>query len=85
MPDLLLAYRPFLDPLPIHELWWALLLPLAFFISFAYKAVRLPEKDLALPRFFRHVAVMTAQIVLAMIALGAAIYAFTEILLPIYA
>ncbi|MGD9693163.1 MAG: hypothetical protein AB7G17_10270 [Phycisphaerales bacterium] len=84
MPDLLLAYRPFLDPLPVHELWWTLLLPLAFFISFSYKAVRLPDHDLAPARFLRHVAVMTAQIVLAMVALGAGIYLFTEVLLPIY-
>ena len=39
----LLAYRPFLDPIDLHQLWWVLILPMAFFTAMAYKAVRAPD------------------------------------------
>jgi hypothetical protein len=37
---MLLAWRPFLDPLNLHEYWWAFLVPLALGVAFTYKAVR---------------------------------------------
>lgn len=35
-----LAYRPFLDPLPVWDYWVWLLLPLSLAISVVYKSVR---------------------------------------------
>lgn len=78
MMTLILAWRPFLDPLNVHEYWWAFLVPLALGISIAYKAVRLHD----LGNYWRQVAVMTAQIILAMVLLGIAMFIFVDYLLP---
>lgn len=69
------AWRPLLDPLNVHELWWALLIPMSLGIAVIYKAVRLRT----LERYWREVAIMTTQIVLAMILLGLAVYVFIEV------
>lgn len=68
------AWRPFLEPLDLHALWWVLLIPLALGVSVVYKAVRVRD----MRRYWREVVIMTAQIVLAMILLGAAVYLFIE-------
>lgn len=81
MMNLLLAWRPFLDPLNVHELWWAFLLPLALGISIAYKAVRLHD----LGDYWRQVLVMTIQIILGLVLLGIAMFIFLEFLLPLLA
>lgn len=73
-----LAYRPLIDPLNVHATWWLLLLPLALLVAIAYKAVRAERFD----GYWRDVAVMTGQIVLGMIALGAAFYVVVEWLAP---
>jgi hypothetical protein len=78
---LTLAYRPFLDPIAVHSHWYLLLPPMALFMSLAYKAVRVHD----LSRLPREVVAMTIQIVVAMIALGAAFYLFIEFLLPVIA
>lgn len=36
----LLAYRPFLDPLPIYNWWFALILPLCLLFSVVYKSAK---------------------------------------------
>jgi len=78
MMAVLLAYRPFIDPIDAHGWWFLLLLPMAFFVSLAYKAVRVPDlKDLA-----RNTLVMSVQITLAMIGLGFAFYMFVQYVLP---
>jgi hypothetical protein len=75
-----LAYVPFLDPLPgVNQWWYLLLIPLALGISITYKAVRLPT----LASFWRHVAVMTTQIVLAMIALAVFMVVLVQVLIPL--
>jgi hypothetical protein len=76
--SLILAWRPFLDPLDLHEYWWAFLFPLSLGISIAYKAVRLRN----LNGYMREVIIMTAQIVLAMILLGIACFLLLEYVLP---
>jgi hypothetical protein len=76
--NLLLAYRPFLDPIHADRWWYLLLIPLALGIAVSYKAVRIPD----LKDYSRQVAVMTVQIVLAMIALGLASYVFVQYLVP---
>lgn len=67
-----LAWRPFLDPLPLHSTWFLLLIPLSFFVAVIYKAARLRRLD----GYWTSVFVMTAQIVLGMIALALATYLF---------
>jgi len=63
----LLAWTPFINPInAFHQWWYMLLLPLSFGISVIYKAIRMAS----LEGFWRQVALMTAQIVLAMIGLA---------------
>jgi hypothetical protein len=81
MMHVFLAWRPFLDPLNLHAYWWAFLVPLSFGISIAHKAVRLTD----LGDYWRQVIVMTAQIILAMIVLGIAMFVFLEYVLPLLA
>jgi hypothetical protein len=81
MPALLvptLAWRPFLDPLDLHDWWYFLLIPLALGISVAYKAVRVGDKG----DYARSVVVMTIQIIVAMILLAAAAHVLFVILAP---
>ena len=74
-----LAYIPFLQPLDIVQQWWYLLLvPLAFGISVVYKAVRMPS----LAEYWKHVGIMTAQIVLAMIGLAVCLIVLVQVLIP---
>jgi len=74
----MLAYVPFIDPIDANAWWFLLIFPLALGISVAYKAVRV----LDMRTFLRQVLVMTAQIVLAMIALGFGAYLFVEQVIP---
>lgn len=76
-----LAWRPFLDPLDLHSHWWMFLVPLSLLISVTYRAVRMRD----LTGYWRAVAVMTIQIIIAMIALGAAAFLFVEFLIPLLA
>ena len=81
---LTLAYRPFLDPMPLHGVWWITLLPLAVGVAAAYKAVRVPEADLAAPRFLRHIVSMTVQTIAAMLGLWVALVLITEVVVPLF-
>lgn len=65
-PDI--PYRPFIDPLDLHQHWYLFLIPLALGVSIVYKAVRM--RDMA--GYARAVAIMTVQIIAGMIALGIA-------------
>ncbi|MGE3109138.1 MAG: hypothetical protein AB7G11_17325 [Phycisphaerales bacterium] len=69
---MLLAWRPFLDPLNVHDSWWWFLIPMAFGISVVYKAARMPSLD----RYWRAVLAMTVQIIVGMILLALASYLF---------
>jgi hypothetical protein len=71
-------YRPFIDPMNLHDQWWWTLLPLALFISMAYKAVRLED----LGRYWKQTGLMTVQVVAGMIGLAAAVYLVVELVLP---
>lgn len=75
----LFAYVPFIDPIHADHWWYLFLVPMALGVSIAYKAVRVPELK-GLPR---QVAVMTVQIVITMIALGAASYLFVQHIAPL--
>jgi hypothetical protein len=74
-----LAWTPFIHPMNVfHEWWWLLLAPLAFGISVIYKAVRMGD----LRRFWRETAALTAQIVLAMIALAIGVIVLVQVVIP---
>jgi hypothetical protein len=75
---MLLAYRPFIDPLPVDHWWYLMLVPMALGISVAYKATRVKD----LKDFPREFLIMTVQIVVAMIALGVASYLFVQFIAP---
>ena len=76
---LLGGYIPFVEPLNVlHDYWYLLLVPLSFGISVIYKAMRLPTLD----RFWSQVALMTTQIVIAMVALAVALALFIQIVIP---
>lgn len=79
--NLLLAFRPFIDPINLHDWWFLLLGPMALGVSVAYKAIRMAD----LRDYPRQVLLMTLQIILGMIALGIASYLFVQHLLPLIA
>jgi hypothetical protein len=74
-----LAWVPFLEPINALQAWWYLLIvPLSFGISVIYKAMRLPR----LERIWIQVAIMTMQIVLAMIALAIGLAVLIQLVIP---
>ncbi|MEO1009467.1 MAG: hypothetical protein AAFX79_12970 [Planctomycetota bacterium] len=76
-----LAWRPFIDPIDAHSVWFLLLLPIALLVSLAWKAVRVHDLR-TLPR---HVGVMSVLVVGGMIGLGVAAYVGIIWVLPILA
>ena len=79
--SLLLAWRPFLDPVSLASAWWVLLGPLALGVSIAYKAVRVPH----IRDFLGQTLGMTVQVILAMILLWIGCFLFIEYLVPVIA
>lgn len=77
----LLAYRPFLDPLPLDDVWFLLVVPLSLGVALVYRAVRATDQ----PAFYRSVMVMTLQTVAAMIGLGFGFFTLVEFVLPLIA
>jgi len=78
MTTTLLAYTPFLDPLNIESWWYFTLIPLAFFVSMAYKAVRVQSFD----HYWRNVLMMTIQIVLGIVGLGLLMFLLITQIMP---
>lgn len=82
MIDSVLAWRPIIDPLPMgHAVSYLLLIPMALFISMAYRAVRLPT----MKRYPLLVLLQAAQIIIAIAAIGIGLYVVVEVVLPIIA
>ena len=77
----LLAWRPFLDPIDVHNQWYLTLIPLALLIAMTYKAVRL---NVIGAQYVKHVVVMTVQIIGAMAALAVASYVLVLVVLPLF-
>lgn len=73
-----LAWRPFLDPIDAHSWWFLLLIPLALGISMSYRAVKLRSLD----RYWSRVAIMTAQIVLSIVALAIVSFLVIQVINP---
>lgn len=65
-----LAWRPFLDPLPLHDYWMWLLLPLSVAIAVVYKALKLHD----LTHLPLEAAKLTVLIIVSMIAAGALLW-----------
>ena len=75
----LLAWIPFVEPMPSLGAWWPILLiPISIGISMIYKAIRLPT----LKTYVAGVAIMTTQIVLAMIVLAIILYIVVQFMIP---
>ncbi len=75
----LLAYRPFLDPLPLPPGgWWLTIIPMAFFIAVAYKAVRRNS----LNGYWKSTTMMAAQIVFFIALAGLGVHAVVEWIAP---
>ena len=47
--SMLLAYRPFFEPLPIDRFWYLLAIPLVVAIAVVYKTLKLPTLDRLVP------------------------------------
>lgn len=73
------GYRPFLDPLALHEWWYPILVPVSLCIALAYKAVRIPT----MRTFWREVLIMTGQITLGMMLLALGAWLLLSVVLPI--
>lgn len=69
------GYRPLIDPIQVHGLWWMMLVPLALGVSIAYKAVRMRD----LHGYWLAVLRMTMEIVVGMGLLGVATYLVVEL------
>ena len=75
----LVGYIPFLHPINTFQgFWYLLVLPLSFGISVIYKAMRMPSLD----GFWRQVTIMTAQIILYMIALAIVLVILVQVVIP---
>ena len=74
-----LGWIPFLEPMNLfHQWWYLLLLPLAFGLAVTYKAIRVPT----LKFYWWQVALMTAQIVCGVVALGVLVALFVQFAIP---
>lgn len=75
-----LAWRPFLEPLDLHDHWWLTLLPLALGVSIAYRAVRVTSFN----HYWRQTLVMCVQVVGGMILLAALVFTIIELVIPLF-
>lgn len=77
------AYVPFLDPLPgVTHFWWVLVVPLAFGVAMSWKAVRGPSLAQGLAVYWKSVTVMTVQVVLAVVGIAVGLFIIVQQLLP---
>jgi hypothetical protein len=77
--SVVLAYRPFLDPIPMADgVWWLTIVPMAVLISVAYKAVRKPTME----GFWRSALSMATQIVVFVSLAGLGVHALVEWIVP---
>lgn len=71
----LLAFRPFLDPVPIDQYWMLMLLPMVIAIAVVYKTIKTDR----LEKIPREATVLAAQIIAFMIMAAAALWMLTEL------
>lgn len=70
-----LAFRPFLDPVPVDRYWMLLLLPMVIAIAVVYKTIKTDR----LEKIPREATVLAAQIVAFMVMAAAALWMLTEL------
>ena len=70
-----LAYRPFLEPIPLEGFWLLLLVPLILAVAIIYKSVKIENMAL-LPR---QAVMMAAQILAFMVMAAAAMWLVVEL------
>ena len=76
----MIAWIPFIEPVPNIGSWWPLLLlPLSIGLSMVYRAIRTQD----LSNYARDVMIMTVQIILAMAALGVIFAVVVQWLVPL--
>jgi len=76
----LVAWIPFVSPMPPPgSMWWLLIVPLVAAVSMIWKAVRLSS----LERYWAAVIVMTAQVLVGMAVLGAALLLLVRGIIPL--
>ena len=73
-----LAWRPFLDPMPIDRYWLLLIFPLVLAIAVVYKAVKIPQPGLAVMTV--HSRKLAGQIVGVLAGAAAVLLFLTEII-----
>lgn len=76
-----LAYTPFIDALPLHDVWYLLIVPMTIFLAVGYKGVRC--KDLS--RFPREAVIFSVQVLGGMALLAVAFMVLINILVPMLA
>lgn len=75
----MLAWIPFVQPAPgVASLWWLLVVPLSILLSMIWRAIRTSD----LSGYWPSVARMSAQIILGMVALFAALAVLIRVGLP---
>ena len=70
-----LAFRPFMEPLPIDRYWMLLLVPLVIGVSVTYKAIKVDR----LEKLPRESAVLVLQIIAFMVMAAAGLWLLTEL------
>lgn len=71
----ILAFRPFLEPLPVDRFWLLLVLPLSGAVAVVYKAIKLDD----LQQLPRAAMILTAQILFFMALAAGVLWLITEI------
>jgi hypothetical protein len=73
---ILLAYRPFLDPLPVWNYWFLLILPLCAAVTIVYKSIKCRSMS-EVPREALHILVL---ILLGFVASGVALWGLIKLI-----
>ena len=77
---MMLAWVPFLTPLPnVQSNWLWLVIPLIFGISMMYKAIRVPTLD----HYWRHVFILVAQVLGTFAALAIGFLIVVQFVVPL--
>lgn len=78
-PLAMLAWAPLLQPAPgVQNWWWLLVIPMAFGVSMAYKAIRVQHTS----EWPKAVVRMALQVIAAVIAIAIGTYVLVILLLP---
>jgi hypothetical protein len=74
LPLLILAFRPFLEPLNLHEYWLWLMPPLVVAVTLAYKAMKVEDLSKLMGETIR----LSVYILVLMVGSAAALWAIVE-------